>query len=422
MQNFSLRRLLEQPSQLSQAVRLGRGRQASPLGPGIPDDVDYLLTDGRVRLPAHGRALEDLIRALEAAVPPPVPSHLRDSAWSSLLASPGFCFEMRPPAHADPWGVPPASSGADITRIGLVSVAEPGGDDAPVGSVSERIAVVGVLTLQPSHGGGAPDHVASPGAAWLAAHWVTGTSALIDHLCLVHPFAASDYLRRSKKVTLLLAPSARADFAGLDLASEEMRAAHLDLELDVVDRDTLDRRSVHRHIEGRSGSALIVVGPSDHDARELERSFIQSGRGKSATWIVPGSGRSLSDELADRLLSVAGLDLALRPLAPPMVPPSPPRAKRPPMPVNDPEQCLHHQRTSRVYVKDGDDGLWWTRDDAGHGGCVFKTYREHDGVMVHVAEHDEDGTIIAKHKGPTARTMALTNFYTCRKPPSSHLK
>ena len=407
LSSFSLRELLERPRPLTQTVTVGSGRTASRLGPGIADDTAYLLHDGRMRLPGHGPALRTLVEALAVAVPPPVPEHLHDSAWAALLGGPGFRFRMQPPASADPWDVHPASADERVDRVGLVAVAAAEGEGFQAGAVDERLAVLGVLTLRSETGG-------EPVEAWLTTRWVTSTLALVDTMCSAHPFAAPDYLLPSKSVTLLFAPAVSGDFALLDLARLRLRAAHLGLSLDIVDRGSMDAHSVRTRIGGSSGVHLVCIGPRDHVSVELEAAFAAAGRGKSVSWIIPGA-RRLEDDLVDRLLSAAGFDASLHPLVPPAVA-SPASTVRPVLPVSDPRECRHHRKTQRVYVRDGADDTWWTRDADGHGGSVFKTYRETDGWMNHIADHDEHGAVVNKHKGPSGLRMAVTEFHSCPRP------
>lgn len=62
-----------------------------------------------------------------------------------------------------------------------------------------------------------------------------------------------------------------------------------------------------------------------------------------------------------------------------------------------------------TYWRHKSTGLWWSKDTAGHGGCVFKAYLEdRSGKLVWFRDADEYGDFISpqkKHKGPKGRTV-----------------
>lgn len=96
---------------------------------------------------------------------------------------------------------------------------------------------------------------------------------------------------------------------------------------------------------------------------------------------------------------------------------------RPRMPVTLPAECAHHGANN--YVRDGSDGVWWTRDHAQHGHdkpTVFKTYRREDNVLVWVGDHGASGELITrKHKGDEGLRIRLSETSKCSHP-ESHLK
>ncbi len=54
------------------------------------------------------------------------------------------------------------------------------------------------------------------------------------------------------------------------------------------------------------------------------------------------------------------------------------------------------------FAKSESDGLWWSRDNAGHGGSAWKVFRETDKGLQWVADADQYGDFISgKYKGPT---------------------
>lgn len=55
---------------------------------------------------------------------------------------------------------------------------------------------------------------------------------------------------------------------------------------------------------------------------------------------------------------------------------------------------------SRKYYKSRSDGLWWSKDDAGHGNSVWKVYTEDKRGLHWIRDADEYGDfIVGKHKG-----------------------
>jgi hypothetical protein len=54
------------------------------------------------------------------------------------------------------------------------------------------------------------------------------------------------------------------------------------------------------------------------------------------------------------------------------------------------------------FDKSKSDGLWWSKDRAGHGGSVWKVFKEESDGLHWIADADEFGDFIPdKHKGPT---------------------
>lgn len=51
-------------------------------------------------------------------------------------------------------------------------------------------------------------------------------------------------------------------------------------------------------------------------------------------------------------------------------------------------------------------GLWWSKDQAGHGGSAWKVYDETPHGLKWKADADEFGDfIVGKHKGPTGELI-----------------
>ena len=60
-----------------------------------------------------------------------------------------------------------------------------------------------------------------------------------------------------------------------------------------------------------------------------------------------------------------------------------------------------HNRFGKFY-KSKSDGLWWSRDQAGHGGSAWKVFQETGEGLSWIADADEYGDfIVGKYKGET---------------------
>ncbi len=54
---------------------------------------------------------------------------------------------------------------------------------------------------------------------------------------------------------------------------------------------------------------------------------------------------------------------------------------------------------------------WWTKDQAGHGGSVWKVYRKQDDKLVHEADANEFWDYLKyKHKGAYSETIPWKEF------------
>lgn len=64
-------------------------------------------------------------------------------------------------------------------------------------------------------------------------------------------------------------------------------------------------------------------------------------------------------------------------------------------------RILSH-RTFGKFYQSKSDGLWWSEDRTGHGGSVWKVFRETAVGLEWIADADQFGTfVVARHKGPT---------------------
>ena len=67
------------------------------------------------------------------------------------------------------------------------------------------------------------------------------------------------------------------------------------------------------------------------------------------------------------------------------------------------EQTMRHGKFG-TFHKSATDGLWWSKDTAGHGGSAWKVFRESSDGLEWLADADKYGDfIVGKHKGDTGK-------------------
>jgi hypothetical protein len=75
---------------------------------------------------------------------------------------------------------------------------------------------------------------------------------------------------------------------------------------------------------------------------------------------------------------------------------------------------MKHDKFGKFYKdpsqKFGKKEIWWTKDNANHGGSQYKLYVRDNKVLRHVADVDEMGNIIPKHKGPIGRDIQFKDL------------
>jgi hypothetical protein len=84
----------------------------------------------------------------------------------------------------------------------------------------------------------------------------------------------------------------------------------------------------------------------------------------------------------------------------------------------DPEATRTHRRFGKFY-QDPRTHLWWSRDNANHGGAaqdlspaVWKVFKEMQGKLVWIADADRYGDfIVGKHKGPVGLVISMKDLY-----------
>lgn len=74
-----------------------------------------------------------------------------------------------------------------------------------------------------------------------------------------------------------------------------------------------------------------------------------------------------------------------------------------------------HCETNK-YVLDDVSGLWWTRDFAQHGQCIFKTYKLVGDVLEWENDRDGKGDPIPKHKSKKLKEIQYSETDSCPYP------
>ncbi len=67
------------------------------------------------------------------------------------------------------------------------------------------------------------------------------------------------------------------------------------------------------------------------------------------------------------------------------------------------EKVVQHSKFGKIY-KSKSDGLWWSKDTAGHGGSQWKVFKETEKGLEWIADADEYGDfIVGKYKGDVGK-------------------
>jgi hypothetical protein len=68
-------------------------------------------------------------------------------------------------------------------------------------------------------------------------------------------------------------------------------------------------------------------------------------------------------------------------------------------------KAISRNKIGKLY-KSKSDGLWWSKDTFGHGGCPSKVFTENKKGLQWYRDADQFGDFITgKHKGPTGLTI-----------------
>lgn len=407
MTSLSMRGLVENPYELELRPTRGTGRKPHPLGSGIERSKKWLShPDGSLVLPTQGPSVEQLMRAREECLPREL-EDFAESAWAGLIAYPQLAIPLAEPVDAVEGGL--------RRSFGLVTVYKrPDEHLTQAGLMHPRMAATSWLTIGLAKDSGFIETAA------LRSEWHMSSSALLGELEVLYSQAMPDAVsvRVSRRITVLVDPGLSERLADDERTRLAGTATLLDSALDLVDRARMDKVSVERRLAGSAGGALVVVGPMDSATRRLRDIYVAVDPDRLVRHVPGGGHRDLSEALLDHVMELSGVSGSLLPIVP--ADKSPKRADvRARIPITNPVACLHHG--DRFYVRDGDTGLWWTRDNDRHAGTIFKTYQERDSSLDHEADRDADGGIINKHKGPSGAKIPRSELRGCPKAPHKHL-
>ncbi|MCF6378159.1 hypothetical protein L2K70_11150 [Nocardioides KLBMP 9356] len=426
---MNIRRLVETAATLYPGGG-GSGRRDHELGHRIKQDIHYAHSAGDVYLPRSGASLDNLRAAMSRPVLD-LDEALNGSAWRGLLGS-GGVLQLPVPDEELLLGegiVVPGGRRGDLRRLALVGVLAPG-DDALRRDGSPAVARVGaVATLtvltNPARRRNADD-------AWITPDWKHSTAALTTWVARRIEVAGPRTLARlgRTRLGLLLHPD-RAHLLADPARVESARAAAaaFGYSLAVLSPLVSDHGSVRASLQRDSPTGLIVLGPTDGrtDPRTaaLVDAYTAAAPGRPVLRVDAEDPEEASGQVRDAIAHAAGVSAALHLIGDPAAPwpvgeVEPARGGTPTPPVSDPAECRHDSR-HRFYLRDATTDLWWTRDTAGHTGCVFKTYLKNGPRLVHEADRDAAGTVIDKYKGDDGKIIELTDLNHCADP-GRHLR
>ena len=76
----------------------------------------------------------------------------------------------------------------------------------------------------------------------------------------------------------------------------------------------------------------------------------------------------------------------------------------------DADKISRHEKFGNFYrdpeQKIGNNRIWWSKDQAQHGGSVNKVFKETGRGLEHIADVDEFGNVMSKHKSPIGKEIS----------------
>lgn len=393
-----------------------KGREHPLELPGMRSDHAWSAGPGRrVRLPT-GDAL-GAVRSLVEQEVAGLGGRSRQ-AWAALLARPAAVVPLSaavPKLRADGFDLPADLDGCEVHHVGLAVVVEDGPPGGPLGGArllgTARVVVVeqtrryGATVWAEAAVGWAPDAQRAAVALEELAGWRGGGApglAGLPHAAVIGgDETAAGGANGASELRARLAAAGRplgAQVRWLPRPREFWKQTRTSLtaEPPVVVVSWLPPGGPKK-----DGTAVTALH------RELApRSVLQV--------VHVGSANDLIVETRDILLARAGVGHGLMAVTPSVGPAGPAFA----FPPRLQGRIWQHDGNQRRYHEDLDDGTWWTKDDAQHGGSLYKQYRMVGTELVHEACCDGDGQPLPKHKGPQGRRIALGDLHAVDAPRS----
>lgn len=412
--DVQLRELVFRAESLAEALASVRrnGRNGHQLGIGIKARRTYATSTGYVHLPTYGEGL----KRLKSVVSEPVLSldaQMSRAAWHAVLDQPELILPVTVSWEAlltDQITVDQAQL-PRVRRVVLARVLRQGSETLSQGVLaSSRLAGIAVLTvLMHSNGRGVEN-------GWMTGIWLESTRALVTALDPI--FAASGRAPRKDGTRVgLLIPEKNNSLVPVEAVDQLKRSASFSgLTLEIHRHSGGAHANVAATIAGRRPSHLLVLGsdPSVNPIREAFEIASALGRADLLTAVTVEDALASIREKFATLVDVAPSLHPLIRIDRPLVVESLPQ-----MPIT-PTRCLHHG--SNVYIEDGENSMWWTRDFANHGTTIFKTYTRSATHLIFESDRDEGGArIVGKHKGEQGLFLPLTEMVPCSHP-DSHVK
>lgn len=409
MADVNIRRLVEDASLLERAGGAAN-RRHHPLGHRIPRDARYSHSGEFVYLPKGGDGLERLQAAIKAPVLDLHPD-FSGSAWRALLASDSSLSIPTPRPEqllAEDIAVAEGRH-KDLRRVALYAVLRPGDEALEVSGslVATRFAGAATLTLLID-----PDRPTVTTDAWIVTEWKQSTATLASwfsrQLQLAGPSTVDRFAVASAGI--LVHPARSGVFDSAMMSRLVAHAAAFGLRARVLDRGRADFGSIQQSLQRELPSALIAFGPPDVETTSLVGGY-RSASGRQVLHVDSADPSEALPILLDAFAQTCGVSASLHVVGTDDVA-GEGLSGRPVPPIAAAAECRHDSQ-ARFYLRDAETDLWWTLDTAGHGGSVFKTYRQEGGVLVHEACRDGEGRRIDKWKGPVGQTIPMKDLHGC---------
>jgi len=400
-----LRELVKTPIDLT--GKFSEPGNPHPLHSGIPGEKRYTSPGGPpIPLPKGGAGLERLKRTLSSAVPSMDHERALESQVKLLTAAPSLHVRSGPVAQGPDGKLLPEALAVRTRTVLLTGVFRDPEEALDGGQLtSPRFGAVGTLTVIPD-----VDPKRGIEDAWLNVKWAHSSREMLSELLRV-PGLDLQTAKKNRRLEVLIAEDLVVERPDLkEVVARLLQMLGASPQIHVVTEQK--RGTIASKIKANNPFQLLALGASvdemvvsEFTKRHGEQKLFQ-GQVNTADDAV--------DWLLDRLPLVMGISPALLPH-----PEAEPAAGRPRMPVTIAAKCLHHKENH--YVLDEGTGVWWTRDYAQHGQCIFKTYSLIDGALVWKADRDAAGAIITtKYKGPEGTKIAVSATSSCSFP-ASHL-